>query len=257
MQYNFSNQVIIITGATGGIGEATALAFSQAGAAVVLADINEQAGTEMADKIRQQGGQALFIKTDVANSRACRHLVDKTLHHYGRIDVLFNNAGITKRASVLETSEEEWDNVMAVNLKAIFLMCKYAIPTMVKQGKGAIVNTASGWGIVAGKDAVSYCASKGGVVLLTKAMAIDHGPDNIRVNCVCPGDTETNMLKEEAIQLGKPEDALVKAGVDRPLQRVGKPGEIAKAVMFLASDEASFITGEDLVVDGGGLAGSA
>lgn len=257
MQYNFSNQVIIITGATGGIGEATALAFSQAGAAVVLADINEQAGTEMADKIRQQGGQALFIKTDVANSQACRHLVDETLHHYGRIDVLFNNAGITKRASVLETSEEEWDNVMAVNLKAIFLMCKYAIPTMVKQGKGAIVNTASGWGIVAGKDAVSYCASKGGVVLLTKAMAIDHGPDNIRVNCVCPGDTETNMLKEEAIQLGKPEDALVKAGVDRPLQRVGKPGEIAKAVMFLASDEASFITGEDLVVDGGGLAGSA
>lgn len=257
MKHDFTEKVAVITGAAGGIGQATALAFASAGAKVVLADMNESAGTAIAEAIKKQGGEAQFIKTNVADSESCQHLVKQTMATYGQLDILFNNAGITKRASVLETSEAEWDSVMNVNLKSIFLMCKYAIPEMIKQGKGVIVNTASGWGIVAGKDAVSYCASKGGTVLLTKAMAIDHGGQNIRVNCVCPGDIETNMLKEEAIQLGQAEDALVKAGVDRPLQRVGQPHEVAQAVLFLAGDAASFVTGEALVVDGGGLAGSA
>ena len=136
-------------------------------------------------------------------------------------------------------------------------MCKAVIPHMRDKGSGAIVNTASGWGLVGGKDAVSYCASKGGVVLLTKAMAIDHGPDNIRVNCICPGDTETDMLVNEARQLGQADDYLINMAHERPLGRVGKPAEIAAAALYLASDEASFVTGEALVVDGGGLAGSA
>jgi NAD(P)-dependent dehydrogenase (short-subunit alcohol dehydrogenase family) len=182
--------------------------------------------------------------------------VNKTVETFGGIDVLFNNAGITRRANVVETTEEEWDAVMAVNIKSMFLMSKYVVPQLIKRGGGAIVNTSSGWGIVGGANAVSYCASKGAVVLLTKAMACDHGKDNIRVNCVCPGDTDTPMLRNEAKQLGLEEEALVNEGHLRPLGRVGQPEEIADAVLYLASDASSFVSGTSLVIDGGGLAGS-
>lgn len=253
----FESQVALVTGGASGIGKASALAFAAEGARVVIVDLNRELGEETAAQIRHRGGEAIFIAANVSQALECQNVMQGTLEAFGRLDVLFNNAGITRRADVVNTTEQEWDAVMNTNVKSIFLMCKYAVPIMRTQGGGAIVNTASGWGILAGKDAVSYCASKGAVVLLTKAMAIDHGPQKIRVNCVCPGDTDTNMLRDEALQLGQAEMALVEAGIDRPLKRVGTPDDIARAVLFLASDQASFVTGSALIVDGGGLAGSA
>jgi NAD(P)-dependent dehydrogenase (short-subunit alcohol dehydrogenase family) len=144
---------------------------------------------------------------------------------------------------------------MAVNVKSIFLMSKHAIPVMAGAGGGAIINTGSGWGIVGGRNAVSYCASKGAVVNMTRAMALDHGPQKIRVNCICPGDTDTPMLRSEAQQLGELEEHFLAEAADRPLQRIGRPGDIAQAALYLASDASSFVTGTSLVVDGGGLAG--
>lgn len=174
---------------------------------------------------------------------------------FGGLDILFNNAGIIRRADVLGTTEEEWDRVMAVNVRSVFLMCKVAVPVMIERGGGAVVNTGSGWGLVGGRNAAAYCASKAAVVNLTRALALDHGSQNIRVNCVCPGDTDTGMLRDEARQLGESERAFLAGAAARPLGRVGRPEEIAQAVLYLASDAASFVTGTALVVDGGGLAG--
>jgi len=181
--------------------------------------------------------------------------VQQAVEELGGLDVLFNNAGIIRRADVLETTEEDWERVMAVNVKSIFLMSKYAIPVMEQAGGGAIVNTGSGWGLTGGANAVSYCASKGAVVNMTRAMALDHGAQNVRVNCVCPGDTDTGMLRSEARQLGASEKEFLMEAAERPLKRIGRPEDIAQAVLYLASDAASFVTGAVLVVDGGGLAG--
>jgi NAD(P)-dependent dehydrogenase (short-subunit alcohol dehydrogenase family) len=157
---------------------------------------------------------------------------------------------------VIDISEEDWDQVMAVNVKSVFLMSREVIPLMAKAGGGSIINTASGWGLAGGARAAAYCASKGAVVLLTKAMAIDHGAQNIRVNCICPGDTDTAMLRNEARQLGQAEDEFLSDSAKRPLGRVGTADEIAQAALYLASDASTFVTGTSLVVDGGGLAGS-
>ena len=156
---------------------------------------------------------------------------------------------------MLDTTEAEWDRVMAVNVKSIFLLSKYAIPFMVRAGGGVIINTGSGWGLVGGRNAVSYCASKGAVVNLTRAMALDHGDLNIRVNCICPGDTDTPMLRNEARQLGATDEAFLVEAAQRPLRRIGRPEDIAQAALYLATDASSFVTGTTLVVDGGGLAG--
>ena len=165
-------------------------------------------------------------------------------------------AGIIRRASVVDTTEEEWDRVMSVNVKSIFLLSKAAIPVMARTGGGVIVNTASGWGLVGGRNAASYCASKAAVVNLTRAMALDHAAQHIRVNCVCPGDTDTAMLREEARQLGEDVERFLAGSAQRPMSRMGRPEEIAQAALFLASDASSYVTGTALVVDGGGLAGS-
>jgi NAD(P)-dependent dehydrogenase (short-subunit alcohol dehydrogenase family) len=250
-----ANKVALITGGAAGIGRATALLFAREGAAVGVADLHEDGGQDVVGMIRQAGGRAIYLRCDVSQAADCRRAVEGTVKTLGGLDILFNNAGIIRRASVLETSEEEWDRVMAVNVKSVFLLSKYAIPEMERAGGGAIVNTASGWGLVGGRDAASYCASKGAVVNLTRAMALDHGRQNIRVNCICPGDTDTGMLREEAGQLGEGEEAFLAGAADRPLGRVGRPEEIARAVLYLASDAASFVTGTALVVDGGGLAG--
>jgi len=245
----------LITGAASGIGRATALLLAREGAAVAVVDVDEAGGQAVAQQIRDEGGQAIFLRCDVTRADDCRHAVQRTVERLGGLDILFNNAGIIRRADVVDTTEEEWDRVMAVNVKSIFLLSKYAIPVMAQAGGGAIVNTSSGWGLVGGRNAVSYCASKGAVVNMTRAMALDHGPQNIRVNCICPGDTDTPMLQNEARQLGESDAVFLADAADRPLQRIGKPEDIARAVLYLVSDDASFVTGTALVVDGGGLAG--
>jgi NAD(P)-dependent dehydrogenase (short-subunit alcohol dehydrogenase family) len=249
-------KVALITGAASGIGRAAALLFAREGAAVAIADINQAAGLTVAEEIVQNGGRAIFQHADVTRAADCQRAVARTLREFGGIHVLFNNAGIMRRASVVELSEEDWDRVMTVNVTSVFLMSRRVIPIMAKAGGGSIINTASGWGLAGGPRAAVYCASKGAVVLLTKAMAVDHGPQKIRVNCICPGDTDTGMLRDEAQQLGAEEDAFLAESARRPLGRIGRPEEIARAAIYLASDASSFVTGTALVVDGGGLAGS-
>jgi NAD(P)-dependent dehydrogenase (short-subunit alcohol dehydrogenase family) len=251
-----TDKVALITGGACGIGRATALLFAEKGAAVAITDINIEAGQSVVQEITRSGGKALFEAADVTRAADCERVCDRVRRELGAIHILFNNAGIIRRASVPELSEEDWDRVMAVNVKSIYLMSRQVIPLMVDQGGGSIINMASGWGLTGGPKAAVYCASKGAVVLLTKAMAVDHGPQNIRVNCICPGDTDTNMLRNEAQQLGEPSDRFLAEAAHRPLGRVGKPEEIAQAALYLASDAASFVTGIALVVDGGGLAGS-
>ena len=246
----------VITGGAGGIGRATALLFAREGAGVCIVDLHEEAGQEIAREISAAGGHAIFERADVTRSTDCRRVLERTVHEFGGIHVLFNNAGIIRRASVVEISEADWDAVMAVNVKSVFLVSREVIPIMAKAGGGSIINTASGWGLAGGPRAAAYCASKGAVVLLTKAMAIDHGRQNIRVNCICPGDTDTAMLRGEARQLGEAEDRFLSDSARRPLGRVGRPEEVAQAALYLAGDDASFVTGSALVVDGGGLAGS-
>ena len=251
-----TGKVALITGGASGIGKATAKLFAREGAVVTIVDVNVEAGEAVARAIGDDGGQAVFVRCDVTKASDCQQTVQKTVDRFGRLDILFNNAGVTRRTSVLETTEEEWDWVMAVNVKSIFLMSKAAIPVMIKAGGGVIVNTGSGWGLVGGKAAAAYCASKGAVIQLTKAMALDHGPQNIRVNAVCPGDTDTPMLASEAKQLGISIEQFLAESGQRPLGRAGRPEEIAQAVLYLASDVSSFVTGTTLLVDGGGLAGS-
>ena len=248
-------KIALITGAASGIGRATALLFAREGATVAVVDQN-QAGESVAREIESSGARAIFEKADVTSAADCRRVVERVAREFGTIPILFNNAGIIRRASVLELSEEDWDRVMAVNVKSIYLMSREVIPLMAKSGGGSIINTASGWGLAGGPQAAAYCASKGAVVLLTKAMAIDHGAQKIRVNCICPGDTDTAMLRSEARQLGENEERFLAGSAHRPLGRVGKPEEIAQAALYLASDASSFVTGTALVVDGGGLAGT-
>jgi len=249
-------KIALITGGASGIGRASASLFAREGASVFIVDLNEEAGKSTAHEIVRTGVRAIFESADVTNSKDCQRVVDRAMREFGRIDVLFNNAGIIRRASILELTEDDWDRVIAVNVKSIFLLSRLVVPIMAKAGGGSIVNMASGWGLAGGARAAAYCASKGAVVLLTKAMAVDHGRQNIRVNCLCPGDTDTNMLRHEARQLGEEEAGFLRESARRPLGRVGKPEEIAKAALYLASDAASFVTGAALVVDGGGLAGS-
>lgn len=251
-----AGKVALITGGASGIGKATAELFAREGAAVTIADVNVEAGEAVARALAHDCGEVMFVRCDVTKASDCQQAVQKTVDRFGKLDILFNNAGIIRRASVIDTTEEEWDWVMAVNVRSVFLMSKAAIPVMVKTGGGVIVNSGSGWGLVGGKDAVSYCASKGAVIQLTKAMALDHGAQNIRVNAVCPGDTDTPMLAGEAEQLGQSHESILAESVQRPLGRVGRPEEIAQAVLYLASDASSFVTGTTLLVDGGGLAGS-
>lgn len=248
-------RVALVTGGASGIGRATALLLAQEGAALAVADLDQVGGQGIVEEIRVNGGRALCIPCDVARAADCQRAVRETVEVLGGLDILVNCAGIIRRASVVDTTEEEWDRVMAVNVRSVFLLSKYAVPVMAAGGGGAIINIGSGWGLVGGRKAAAYCAAKGAVVNLTRAMALDHGELGIRVNCVCPGDTDTPMLREEARQLGQPGEQFLVGAADRPLRRVGQPEDVAQAVLYLASEAASFVTGAVLAVDGGGIAG--
>ena len=250
-----AGRVAIVTGGASGIGRATAELFAREGAAVLVADLDTSPAAVVVESLLAAGGRAVVEPADLTRATDCQRVVERARREFGALRVLVNCAGIVRRATVVELDEPDWDHVMQVNVKSIFLLSKYAIPLLAESGGGAIVNVASGWGLVGGPRAAAYCASKGAVVLLTKAMAIDHGPQKIRVNCVCPGDTDTPMLRAEARQLGEPEAQFLAGASRRPLGRVGTADEVARAILFLASDSASFMTGASLVVDGGGLAG--
>ena len=248
------NRVALITGGTSGIGEAVVRLFTREGARVAFTGRNEARGHALTARILESGARAIFVRTDVRKAAECKRAVDETLRAFGRLDILFNNAGVFFPQTALECSEEEWDLQIDINLKGTFLMSKYALEPMIAQGGGVIVNNSSGWGLVGGDKAVAYCASKGGVVLLTKAMAVDHGRQGIRVNCICPGDVDTPMLPEDARLRGLDWKTYLAGCENRPMGRIGTPDEIAKAVLFLASDDSSFMTGVAMPVDGGGTA---
>ena len=248
------NKIALITGGNSGIGKATALLFAREGAAVAVTGRDAGRGRNVVQEIERDGGNALFVECDVRDAGQCRRAVEQAVRAFGRLDILFNNAGVFYPHTALDCSEEEWDLQLDINLKGTFLMCKYALPHMVAQRSGVIINNSSGWGLVGGDAAVAYCASKGGVVLLTKALAIDHGRHGIRVNCICPGDVETPMLPEDAKLRGLKWEDYLAGCANRPLGRIGTSEEIARSVLFLATDDSSFMTGAALVVDGGGTA---
>jgi NAD(P)-dependent dehydrogenase (short-subunit alcohol dehydrogenase family) len=249
------DRVAIITGATSGIGEASALLFAEEGARVTVTGRDEARGRKVVAAIGAAGGKALFVRADVRLPRDCERVVAETLRASGgRLDILFNNAGFFHPHNAIDCTEEEWDAQVDSSLKGAWLMSKYSLPTMIAQGRGVIINQASGWGIQGGDEAVAYCAAKGGLVVMTKAMAIDHGKQGIRVNCLCPGDVETPMLAYDAEARRMSYEDYMKGAATRPLGRVGTPVEMARAALFLASDDSSFMTGAALVVDGGGIA---
>jgi NAD(P)-dependent dehydrogenase (short-subunit alcohol dehydrogenase family) len=251
-QMRMMGKVAIITGTKSGIGLATAQLFAAEGARVVLADV--RGAKQEAGEIADLGGEALFVHVDVSSEAQVNALIEKTLAAYGRLDVLVNNAGVELAKKVTDTTEAEWDRLMDVNLKGVFLCCKAAIPVMQRQGGGIIVNVASELGLVGGSEIAAYCASKGGVVQLTKAIAIDHVADGIRVNCVCPGPVGTPLL-ESIIEASSNPDEERRSIVEKTLlKRVGRPEEIANVILFLASEESSYMTGSIVVVDGGSTA---
>jgi NAD(P)-dependent dehydrogenase (short-subunit alcohol dehydrogenase family) len=251
---SLEGKVAMITGAASGIGRGISIRLVEMGASVSVLDMDAKKGEETAAEIRSRGGEALFTKCDVRSAANCRHAVETVISKWGGIDILCNCAGIAIRKDVVDLSEEEWDRTLDVTLKGIYLLSHEVVPHMIRAGGGSIINIGSGWSLNGGPRAAAYCAAKGGVVNLTRAMAIDHGKHNIRVNCVCPGDVDTPMLRSECVQLGEDAETFMREAANRPLARVGTPEDVANAVLFLASPMSSWITGAALVVDGGGLA---
>jgi NAD(P)-dependent dehydrogenase (short-subunit alcohol dehydrogenase family) len=242
-------KVALITGAGSGMGRATALLFARESARVAVADYVPAGGRETAGMIKEDRGEAIFIEADISKAADAEMMVKKTVDTYGRLDILYNNAGISGRmAFTAEITEEEWDLILNINLKGVFLGSKYAIPVMLEQGGGVIINTASTAGLAGSPGLPAYSASKAGVVLLTKTMALEYGKQNIRVNCICPGAIHTPMLEAGPIQIDT-------TGRGIPLGKIGQPEDIAQAALYLASDDSSFITGISLAVDGGFTAG--
>ena len=251
---SLKDRIAMVTGAASGIGRGISLRLAEMGAFVAVLDINETKGRETSAEIEAHEGEAVFLKCDVRSAADCRRAVEAVIERSGKVDILCNCAGIAIRKDIVNLTEDEWDLALDVTLKGIYLLSREVVPHMIRNGGGSIINIGSGWSLRGGPRAASYCAAKGGVVNLTRAMAIDHGKHNIRVNCVCPGDVDTPMLQSECAQLGEDRGGFMREAANRPLARVGTPDDIANAVLFLASPMSSWITGAALVVDGGGLA---
>lgn len=257
IKQSFDQQVVLITGGTSGIGKATARLFCQHGARVAFTGRRSDLGVSIAAQLNENYGDAVFLPADHTRPEDCRRVVDEALRLFGRIDILFNNAGIVPAGTAEETSEETWTETLALNVTAVWRMSRLVLPHMRAQGGGAIVNNASDWGIVAGERAVAYCTSKGAVIQMTKAMALDHARENIRINAVCPGDTYVERWSEEGYYVDSgavPDEEIAASGAHLPIGRVARAEEIAQAVLFLSSSAASYITGTALVVDGGNTA---
>jgi NAD(P)-dependent dehydrogenase (short-subunit alcohol dehydrogenase family) len=247
-------KVGVISGGASGIGLGVATRLAEAGARVALLDIDAEKGHQAEKDLAQLGLDARFYACDVTSDADCEAVVGRILAEFGKIDILVNNAGVAVRKNAVDLTEAEWDLAVNVTLKGAYLLSHHVLPHMISAGGGSIINTGSGWSLTGGENAVSYCAAKGGVLNLTRAMAIDHGRHNIRVNCVCPGDIDTPMLRSECDQLGEDPEAFMREAAERPLNRVGTPFDVANAVLFFASDMSTWVTGAFLVVDGGGIA---
>jgi len=246
------DKIALITGAGSGIGQAAAIRFAEEGAVVVIGDINEKAARETVDQITAQGGKASCRYVDVAKSESVQDYINKAVADYGKIDILFSNAGMEVYTSVAQTSEDDWDRMININLKGVFLGMKYALPVMKKQGYGCILNMASVAALAAWPGLGVYSAAKGGIMLLTKAAAAEYGKFGIRINCLCPGSILTPLLEDQFFgAMEDPEGAEKQLLRHYPLNRLGKPVEVANAALFLCSDQSSFVTGHALAVDGG------
>jgi NAD(P)-dependent dehydrogenase (short-subunit alcohol dehydrogenase family) len=241
----------IITGAAAGIGRAGALLFAEEGAKIAIGDIDVRGGEGVVREINERGGEAIFVRTDVTVASEAKNLVETAVGKFGRLDILYNNAGIVRLGGVEDIAEEEWDLVMDVNLKSVFLCSKYAIPHMKRGGGGSIINAGSTVSFVGSPQSAPYCASKGGLLILTKQMAIDCAPFNIRVNAICPGVTDTAFAAQVLASTPDPVAARRKSEQARPLGRFAKPEEVARAALFLASDDSILAMGSALVIDGG------
>jgi NAD(P)-dependent dehydrogenase (short-subunit alcohol dehydrogenase family) len=255
-----ANKVALVTGAGTGIGRATVMLFAQEGARVVAQDVNADTAQETVQLIKQAGGEAVSMGGDVTSSAEAETIVKKAVDTYGRLDVLFNNAGIWRGGTILDISEADWDRTMSVNVKGIYLVSRYAVQQMMRQESGSIINAASVAALRGSPMSAAYHASKGAVLLLTKCMAVDFGRYGIRVNCICPGIIDTQMADQLLTYRSLGDDDRKQALLEtyearHPVGRFGQPGEVAKVVLFLASDESSFVTGAAWSVDGGLSAG--
>lgn len=254
-----AGQVALITGGTSGIGKVTALLFGREGATVIITELRQVLGQAVAADIEAGGGQAYFVPADHTRVEDCRRVVELAQTYCGRLDILFNNAGIVIQGSAEETSETDWAETLALNVTAVWRMSRLVLPLMRAQGSGVIINNASDWGLVGAPRAVAYCTSKGAVIQMTRAMALDHAAEHIRINAVCPGDTyverwlENGYFKDSVPVSSNQIETEVAQSL--PLGRVATADEIARAVLFLASDDSSYMTGATLVVDGGNTAG--